>query len=158
MRILVLSDTHGDFNSCQRALDAQTNADAIIHCGDGKAELQYIKDHYTDIPVIGVCGNCDFHTKQQPVEVVELGGKRFFVTHGHLYQAKYTLSNLVYAAREQKADVLLFGHTHQAMTDYDEGLHIMNPGSCAGYFASYGIVEITPKGEIITNIVKLNTR
>lgn len=158
MRILVLSDTHGDFNSCQRALDAQTNADAIIHCGDGKAELQYIKDHYTDIPVIGVCGNCDFHTKQQPVEVVELGGKRFFVTHGHLFQAKYTLSNLVYAAREQKADVLLFGHTHQAMTDYDEGLHIMNPGSCAGYFASYGIVEITPKGEIVTNIVKLNTR
>ena len=155
MRILVLSDTHGDFNSCRRALDAQTNADAIIHCGDGKAEFQYIKEHYTDIPVIGVCGNCDFGTKLQPVEVVELGGKRIFVTHGHTYQAKFTIYNLVCAAREKGADILLFGHTHNALTDYSDGLYIMNPGSCHGYYATYGYIDITDKGDIVTNVVKV---
>ena len=31
----------------------------------------------------------------------------------------------------------------------------MNPGSCCGYFASYGIIDITDKGDIVTNIVKL---
>ena len=36
MRILVLSDTHGDFYSMKKALDAQPNAEAIIHCGDGR--------------------------------------------------------------------------------------------------------------------------
>ena len=63
--------------------------------------------------------------------------------------------DLIYAAKEQGADILLFGHTHMPMTDCDEGLHIMNPGSCAGYFASYGYIDITEKGDIVTNIVKL---
>ena len=39
MRILVLSDTHGDFSSMLRAIDAQPNAEVIIHCGDGKAQI-----------------------------------------------------------------------------------------------------------------------
>ena len=100
-------------------------------------------------------GNCDFSSKLPPVEVKEIGGKKIFVTHGHLYNAKYTIMDLIYAAREQGADILLFGHTHMPMTDYYEGLHIMNPGSCCGYFASYGVIDITPKGDIVTNIVKL---
>ena len=35
MRILVVSDTHGDLYSLKRALDAQPTAEVIIHCGDG---------------------------------------------------------------------------------------------------------------------------
>ena len=57
------------------------------------------------------------------------------------------------AAREQKADILLFGHTHNAMTDYDDGLYVMNPGSLRGAYATYGILDITEAG-IVTNIVK----
>ena len=42
------------------------------------------------------------------------------------------------------------------MTDYDDGLYIMNPGSCNGYYATYGVIDITPKGDIVTNIVRLS--
>ena len=70
--------------------------------------------------------------------------------------AKFTTMNMIYAAREEKANILLFGHTHQAMTDYDDGLYIMNPGSCSGYYATYGVIDITPKGDIVTNIVRLD--
>ncbi len=158
MRILVVSDTHGDMYSFQRALDAQKNAEVIIHCGDGTNEFQYLKERYTDKTVVGVCGNCDFGSLLPATETVSVGGKTIFVTHGHLYQAKMTCANLAYAAREQKADILLFGHTHMPMTDYDDGLYMMNPGSCSGYYATYGIIDITGKGDIVTNVVKLNGR
>ena len=155
MRILVLSDTHGDFHSLKRALDARTDADAIIHCGDGFEQFKYIQQTQAGKIIVGVRGNCDWSSDLPNTELVELGGKRIFVTHGHLYQAKFTVMNLIYAAREQKADILLFGHTHQAMTDYYEGLHIMNPGTCCGYYASYGVIDITDKGDIVTNIVRI---
>ena len=139
MRILVLSDTHGDFNSMLRAVDAQKNAEVIIHCGDGKAQI-----------------NCDFGAKYPDVQNVEVGGKKIFVTHGHLFQVKFTPYNLICAARENKADIVCFGHTHCAMNEYEDGLYIMNPGSCHGYCASYGYIDITDKGDIVTNIVRLD--
>ncbi|MBQ1838558.1 MAG: metallophosphoesterase [Ruminococcus sp.] len=158
MRILVVSDTHGDFFSLKRALDAQPAAEAIIHCGDGSEQFQFIKDVYRDKTVIGVRGNCDWSSKLPPTETVRLGDKTIFITHGHLYQAKFTFANMVYAAREQNADILLFGHTHQAVTDYLDGLYLMNPGSCSGYYATYGTIDITNKGDIVTNIVRLQNR
>ena len=58
------------------------------------------------------------------------------------------------AARERKADILLFGHTHVPMQDYDDGLYVLNPGSLHGANASYGILDITPAG-IMTNLLTL---
>lgn len=156
MRILVLSDIHGDFYAMKRALDAQPSAEAIVFCGDGAEQFDYIKSTCPDRQVIGVRGNCDWSSALPAVETATVGGKKLFVTHGHLYQAKFTVYNLICAAREEQADILLFGHTHQAMTDYDDGLYIMNPGSCSGYYASYGVIDITPKGDIVTNIIKLS--
>ena len=37
MRILVVSDTHGDLRSLIKAVDAQRKAEIIVHCGDGTA-------------------------------------------------------------------------------------------------------------------------
>ncbi len=48
------------------------------------------------------------------------------------------------AAREAHADICLFGHTHQQMTDYRGGLYLMNPGAVAE--GCYGMVDITPGG------------
>ena len=48
------------------------------------------------------------------------------------------------AAREAHADICLFGHTHQQMTDYRDGLYLMNPGAVAE--GCYGMVDITPGG------------
>ena len=156
MRILVLSDTHGDFNSMLRAIDAQKNAEVIIHCGDGKAQVDALAEKFPDKKIIAVRGNCDFGAKYPDVQNVEVGGKKIFVTHGHLFQVKFTPYNLICAARENKADIVCFGHTHCAMNEYEDGLYIMNPGSCHGYGASYGYIDITDKGGIVTNIVRLD--
>ena len=81
-------------------------------------------------------------------------GVKIFYTHGHLYGVKSGQYTIVCAARERKARVLLYGHTHNAFTDYEEGLYMMNPGSLNGWQATYGTLDITPQG-IVTNIVKL---
>ena len=38
MRILVVSDTHGDLRSLIKAVDAQRKAEIIVHCGDGEEQ------------------------------------------------------------------------------------------------------------------------
>lgn len=154
MRILVVSDTHGDFYSFKKAIEAQRSAEIIIHCGDSRDELDNIRMLYPNKAIIAVKGNCDFSSMLPSVEERVIEGKKLFITHGHLYNAKMTLYPLCCAAREAKADIVLFGHTHNAIAEYDNGLYILNPGSLSGYNASYAYIDITEKG-IMTNIVKL---
>lgn len=154
MRILVVSDTHGDLHSFIKAVDSQRSADVIIHCGDSKDELNEIKLRYKDKAVYAVRGNCDFSSTLPNVETITLCGKKLFITHGHLYNAKMTLYNLQCAGRESGADIVLFGHTHRAYCDYSDGMYMLNPGSLHGYDATYAYIDITDSG-IMTNIVKL---
>lgn len=155
MKILVVSDTHGDFNSLLRVVKAQPDAEVIVHCGDGDEQVQLLKDTYKDKMIVGVRGNCDWNSFLPSKETLKICGKKIFITHGHLYSAKMGLYKVVCAAREEGADILLYGHTHIAMNTYEDGLYVMNPGSCSGYMASYGIIEITENGDVLTNIVKL---
>ena len=155
MRILVLSDTHGDFRSMMEAVRRQPNAEMIIHCGDGREQIEELQAAVPDIPVVAVRGNCDWSSKLPDTQTVTVCGKTIFVTHGHLYQVKFTPYHLACAAREQGADIACFGHTHCAMNEYDDGLYLLNPGSCHGYGASYGIIDITRRGDIVTNTVRL---
>lgn len=154
MKILVVSDTHGDFNSLSRAVKAQPDAEVIVHCGDGDEQVQLLKETIKDKMIVGVRGNCDWNSFLPSKETLKICGKKIFITHGHLYNAKMGLYKVVCAAREESADILLYGHTHIAMNTYEDGLYVMNPGSCSGYMASYGIIEITENGDVLTNIVK----
>ena len=54
MRILVLSDTHGDFNRMMKAVTEQPTAEVIIHCGDGEEQVEYLKQNFKDKMVVGV--------------------------------------------------------------------------------------------------------
>ena len=153
MRILVISDTHGDLYTMRRVIDAQPKAEIIVHCGDGRDQVEYLKETCRDKMIVAVKGNCDLGSTLPSTETISICGKKLFITHGHLYNAKATLYNLVCAAKEAGADILLFGHTHIPLSTYEDGLHLLNPGSCHGYGASYGFVDITEKGDIVTNTV-----
>lgn len=149
MKILVVSDTHGDLFSLKAAINASSAAEVIIHCGDGNSELEILKPLYPEKHFIGVRGNCDFCSSAENIETLNLEGKVIFVTHGHLYNAKYGLYRLSCAAREAGADLLLFGHTHTPLCTYDDGLYIVNPGSCQGYKPSYAYIDISEQGILV---------
>ena len=152
MKLLVFSDSHGNPAFMQEMITRNRRADAVIFLGDGQRDIELMRSLFPEIAFITVRGNCDFGSEVPVKEVLNLDGKRIFCTHGHYYNVKMGLYNVVCAAREEKADILLFGHTHQALCDYDDGLHIMNPGSASGYQPSCGVVEILPQG-ILTNII-----
>lgn len=155
MRILVVSDTHGNMDALKRVVMSQSSAEVVVHCGDGAAEAQELKSMFPEKMIISVKGNCDFCCEAPQKECITIEGKKLFITHGHLYGVKGGLYTLSCAAREEDADIVLFGHTHIPTEIYDDGLYMLNPGSLRGYDASYGYVDITPSG-IITNTVKVS--
>jgi len=69
---------------------------------------------------------------------------------------KYSLSELLFAAQGRGADIVLYGHTHISHSEYIDGMHVVNPGSCSGMggSATYAIIDITKAG-IVPVIVKL---
>ena len=153
MRILVVSDTHGDLYALQHAIQTQPKAEIVLHLGDGEEEFLRLKSQYPEKMMVGVRGNCDFGSQLPWEEELTAEGKRIFFTHGYTYQVKMTLYELERAARQRKADIALYGHTHQADIDYRDGRYLMNPGSLHGSFGTYGTIDITPAG-LVPNIVK----
>jgi hypothetical protein len=48
-----------------------------------------------------------------------LGGKKFFICHGHKFHVKSSLALLKRIAQEKECDIVLFGHTHKAYIEND---------------------------------------
>ena len=154
MRILVVSDTHKDRYALRKAILSQSTAEVVIHLGDGADEADDMKLNFPEKMFLQVRGNCDWGSMLPIFGDITLEGKHIFYTHGHNYSVKYGMYQVCATAHDHKADILLFGHTHQAMTDYEDGLYMMNPGSLNGSQGTYGILDITKAG-IVTNIIAI---
>ena len=154
-RIVVVSDTHKDFLSLRKIAERHMqNTDLFIHLGDLEEDIKKLKALYPNLPVRQVRGNCDFGSDLPLTGEFTAQGVKIFYTHGHYYGVKSGLYTFACAARERGAQVALYGHTHNALEDYDDGLYLLNPGSLNSWEATYGTLDITPQG-IVTNIVKL---
>ena len=139
-----------------KAVIRRENPDFVFFLGDGEHDLSVIRRDRSDLPIQAVRGNCDFYS-ELPLELVtNVGGIRFFLTHGHRYEVKSEqhFDTLKAAARENRAQVALFGHTHEAHMEQDGELLLMNPGSIRGYSPSCGILEIRD-GRLQAGIVDL---
>jgi putative phosphoesterase len=102
--------------------------------------------------MICVLGNNDWYNRQYPLEIITtLNGKKFFICHGHKYNVKYGTELVKKKGISEKADVILYGHTHRRFIEEKDGLLIMNPGSTA----SYGIINIDEKGTITADILEV---
>ena len=146
MRLLILSDSHGRSSAIREAIEAQPEAKTVFYLGDGLRDLEEIQASYRSHTFYCVRGNCDWAVIDTPeMAITDIGGVRIFYTHGHVYDAKFSLTRAALAAREREAQVLLFGHTHQPLSVYDDGLYVVNPGSI-GKGHSYAILDITPAG------------
>lgn len=158
MRLIVFSDSHGNFTALKRVIDLHTEADAYIHLGDGAEEVEMIKMLYHNKKFICVCGNCDVDSDEKLSRVEVFDNKTVYFTHGHYHNVKYTDNYLIEAAKQSGADIVLYGHTHISREEYLNGIYIMNPGSISKpkntQRPTYGIVDITNSG-ILMSIAEL---
>lgn len=156
MRILVLSDSHGDRKLLRQVILEQTAAEVVIHLGDSEIDMGEIGLEFPEKMFLSVRGNCDYASDLPLTGQREFEGVKVFFAHGHTLNVKSGLETAKEAARACGTQVLLYGHTHQALTDYEDGLYIMNPGALKGWNPRYGTLDITPQG-IVTNVIQLGS-
>ncbi len=151
MKILVLSDSHSSLQFMFDAVEA-VQPDAIIHLGDYFDDGEALHGEYPDIPFYQVPGNCDCYRcdpRIPQILVEEIFGVRFYLTHGHRHDVKMTKSRLIQDARSSGVQAVLYGHTHIPDCRLEDGLWILNPGTC-GYGERTGGVIRIEDGEIIS--------
>jgi len=131
-RIGVVSDSHGDRGHLEFALmklEAEGRLDALIHCGDGAGDADYVGGSI--LQVAAVRGNCDgWMDEHQDELLLTIGGVSIFVTHGHRYGVKSDTLLLSSAAAARGAQICCFGHTHIPLCAYENGVLMLNPGAC----------------------------
>jgi len=142
MKILVLSDSHGDTHALRMVVTSE-NPDLILHLGDNDRDCNIIQTEFPDIPYRSVRGNCDPSSKGLDIDEFVLESKRFFMTHGHLYGVKMGKGRIIGEAKARGVDVLLFGHTHVQYYSTDEGFVVLNPGSVGDHKRSYAVIELS---------------
>ncbi len=149
MRILVVSDSHGDSFTLDRIIRSQSSAEVVIFLGDGERDMHECGIRLVDKHVIKVKGNCDLYSELEANVTQVIEGKKFFITHGYLENVKFGIDNLIYKGQSLGADIILYGHTHVPVSKYIDGVYVFNPGSVIK--GEYGFIDITDKGVMCVN-------
>lgn len=146
MKIGIISDTHGDMKSIDKAISYLNKCDLIIHAGDYIDDAEYIY-YATDVNVKCVKGNCDSYNMYGHYELTfSANDKNFFVCHGHYHDVKTGINSLYRFAKDNNIDFVVFGHTHIPIYETIDNITFINPGSLAyprgGSDKAFGILTI----------------
>jgi putative phosphoesterase len=132
MRILAVSDSHHDISALSPALRKFAGeVDLITHLGDGVGDLEIAaRGAGIRLPrVEGVRGNGDHDPALWPRRLIGSSARPILLLHGHLDGANEGLGKIIAAAEDSGAGLVLFGHTHKAISELHRGILVLNPGS-----------------------------
>jgi uncharacterized protein len=133
MLIAIISDTHlprGGRRLPPACVERITAADLLLHAGDFSS-LEALRElEAIGPPLAGVHGNVDSEDVRRllPAErVVEAGGARIAMVHdGGPASRRLERLRRTYGER---ADAVVFGHSHLPLHEQADGFQIFNPGS-----------------------------
>lgn len=131
-RIVILSDTHKNKEAIEKILPIMIESDYVIHLGDYSYDMKEYAEKLSG-KLITVDGNCDFFSSGSDELVVEIENVKILICHGHKYGVKGSLERITAKARSEKVNLALFGHTHHSLSDYREGIKLINPGCMNKY-------------------------
>lgn len=157
MRIVVISDSHGRMDIVEKILNSQPEAKEVFFLGDCVADIEDLQYIFTEKRFHIVSGNGDFFSPFPTTATETVGGVKIFYTHGHTLMVNYGEQRLLQAATQNECTIALYGHTHVSKTVYENGVYIVNPGSCArarDFHESYAVIDILENGimPIIVNL------
>ena len=137
-KILVLSDSHSYFDKVLKIFEKE-KPDIVIGAGDGIKDIDDLSYVYPEAKYYMVKGNCDFFNRSHSEEnLFEIDGTKFFLTHGHLYEVKRSLSSVKEIGKKLNASVVVFGHTHKPYIERENDIILFNPG--AAEEGRYGMI------------------
>lgn len=148
--ITVVSDTHGQdtHRLSRRALTAVREADLVVHAGDFTTESVLKAFETESTRFVGVAGNSDalpVRTRLPATQTVEHGGLRIAIAHGH----DHSETSRSLFARQERADLLVVGHSHAPTVRSTGEYTLLNPGSHAeprGHRPAYATLTATDDG------------
>lgn len=139
MKIIVMSDSHGDRTTIEKIASEQ--ADAYFHCGD--SELTFEDEIFQNMSIVR--GNCDVDSDFPEEVLAEVGDQKVLMVHGHRHNVKGFSLTLTYFAKEKGANIVLYGHSHLYGAEMYDGILFVNPGSTmlprGGNPATYAVIE-----------------
>lgn len=160
MKIAVIADTHIPGSAAKMPSKLYThlkNCDLIIHAGD-LVEMAVLEELRKIAETKAVYGNMDgFKVRKALPEkiVLKTCGKSIGITHGKGAPAGI-VERAKKAFKDEKLDIIIFGHSHAPFNKVIDGTLFFNPGSPTDKvfapYRSFGIIEIegnTIKAEIV---------
>lgn len=120
MKIIVVSDSHGDTYILNKIIEEYKDADLFIHCGD------YCIPDYMMNAYRFVRGNCDW-SSEAPIKIdIDSFFGKVHVEHGDSYEM---ISNPEEYIKSLKVKIFLSGHTHVQQSKIIGNTYVFNPGS-----------------------------
>ena len=158
MQVLIVSDSHGNIEPMRLAVE-RTKPDAVIHLGDCWRDVAALQERYPTLTVYQVAGNCDYTFLLPRTQTITLAGHRIVLTHGDQQGVKGSMYGAEALAREEEAELLLFGHTHLPYCDYHGSTLMLNPGSIGapryGRPCAYALAQLEEGAPIKTWLLDL---
>jgi putative phosphoesterase len=144
MRVLIVSDTHGQLDARIAALARE--CDLVVHAGDVGNATVLEALHTGGAKVVAVRGNNDVASKWPRAEravldalddeaLVDLPGGLLIAVHGDRYAPATRHARL--RREHSDARAIVYGHSHRLVIDDAATPWILNPGA-AGRARTYG--------------------
>jgi len=162
---LTISDSHGNTAALTAALKWACNVkiDAAVFLGDGCEDLG-LASARTGFTLSWnmVRGNGDYFYSVPEDTVLEICGRKLFLTHGNRYNVREGYKSIAAAARHAGAEAALFGHTHIPYCGIMDGIFLLNPGSISrprdSVDCTFAVLECANSGPLAARFFKLVTR
>jgi putative phosphoesterase len=142
MKITIVSDTHGDYDSLNQLNLKEQDSDYFLHLGD------YEIPEYLLGPFTFVKGNCDF-TSDAPRKIdIDTPFGKIHLEHGD----RIPYSRFDEYVKETGCKIFLFGHTHEKYAGMSGDTYVFNPGSLTrprdSDIGTYLVINIAKDGKL----------
>lgn len=146
MKVLIVSDSHGNIPVLKKILEKELPCDFIIHCGDGVEDLQHFDTG--DAERLMITGNMDLSNAKGYARsiITSIGGCKVFIAHGDIQRAHQDYVELYSEGQSNRCDAVIFGHTHRPYIGRGTPV-LFNPGPALN--GLYGIAIIDKGIEFI---------
>ena len=157
MIIGILSDTHDNLPQIEKAVKFfnQKKVDFVLHAGDFIAPFTVDKLRKLSCEWLGVFGNNDGEKEglsvksegriRKPPLRIRLAGRKIIVIH----------DRKAIDFKKEKADLIIFGHSHKAELAKNNGKLIVNPGECSGWLSGKFSVAVADLETLTAKIFKI---